>query len=463
MSATEDTLMSAMLEILEPQVRDAIEADNLESIRDLLNDQHSADLADVLERLDHDTLYRVFQLLTPDLQAEVLTDISSEDARELLLRLPTEVVGDLLDDLPMDEVAIILTDDVPERQEELLAAMEPEDAAEVSRILQYPPQSAGAMMTERFVRLTQDMTAAQILDHLRQVDDEVETVTDLYVLNGARGDRLIGVVSLREVLRQPPTSRLADFMQTDVVSVPPTMDQEQVAQLVSRYDFLAMPVVDETGKMLGIITVDDIIDVLVEEGTEDALRFAGVESGGALDQPYFTVGIPTVIRRRVGWLLLLFVAETFTGAVLRLFESELAQVVALSFYIPLLIGTGGNTGAQTVSTIIRALALREIRLRDTWRVIVRELSSGLLLGLVLGTFGFLRSLLWGNDMTFSLVVGLSVLVICAWANTIGSLIPLIASRLRIDPAIVSAPLITTLVDATGLFIYLNIARLLLGL
>lgn len=456
--------MSAILEILEPQVSDAIESNNLESIRDLLNEQHAADLADVLERVDHDNLHRIFQLLTPELQAEVLTEISSEDTRELLTRLPTDVVGDLLEQLPMDEVAVILTDDVPERQEELLAAMDAEDAAEVSRILQYPAQSAGAMMTEKFVRLTQNMTAADILAHLRKVDDEVETVTDLYILNGSNGSRLIGVVSLREVLRQPPTTRVGDFMVRDVISVPPTMDQEQVAQLVSRYDFLAMPVVDEKGRMLGIITVDDIIDVLVEENTEDALRFAGVESGGgSFDQPYFTVGIPTVIRRRVGWLLLLFVAETFTGSVLRLFESELGQVVALSFFIPLLIGTGGNTGAQTVSTIIRALALREIRLRDTWRVIVRELGSGFLLGLVLGIFGCIRALLWGTEPMLAVVVGISVLTICTWSNTIGSLIPLVASRLKIDPAIVSAPLITTLVDATGLFIYLTIARVLLGL
>lgn len=455
--------MSAMLEILEPQVRDAIEADNLDALRPLLNDQYPADIADVLERLDHDNQYRIFQLLTPELQAEVLTEISAEDTRDLLTRLPTEAVGDLLEQLPMDDAAEILADDVPERQEELLAAMEPEDAAEVSRILQYPPQTAGSMLTEKFVRLDQNMTVAQVLEHLRRVDDEVETVNDLYVLNGARGDRLIGVVSLREVLRQPVSARVRDFMERDVISVPPEMDQEHVAQLVSRYDFLAMPVVDDRGRMLGIITVDDIMDVLVEEGTEDALRFGAVEGGGDLDQPYFTVAIPTVIRRRVGWLLLLFVAETFTGSVLRLFESELAQVVALSFFIPLLIGTGGNTGAQTVSTIIRALALREIRLRDTWRVIVRELSSGFLLGLALGIFGFGRALLWGTEPMLAVVVGLSVLAICTWANTIGSLIPLLASRFKIDPAIVSAPLITTLVDATGLFIYLTIARVLLGL
>jgi len=203
--------------------------------------------------------------------------------------------------------------------------------------------------------------------------------------------------------------------------------------------------------------------VLVSEGTEDVLRFAGIEGGPELDQPYFSVPLLRVVRRRVGWLLLLFLAETFTGSVLRLFEGELSRVVALSFFIPLLIGTGGNTGAQTVSTLIRGLALGEIRLRDTWRVISRELAGGLLLGLILGAVAFGRALLWGSSYQLSAVVGLTIIAICTWANTIGSLIPLVAQKLKIDPAVVSAPLITTLVDATGLAIYLMIAKVLLGL
>jgi magnesium transporter len=206
-----------------------------------------------------------------------------------------------------------------------------------------------------------------------------------------------------------------------------------------------------------------MIDVLVSEGTEDVLRFAGIEGGPELDQPYFSVSLLRVVRRRVGWLLLLFVAETFTGSVLRYFESELAQVVALAFFIPLLIGTGGNTGAQTVSTLIRGLALGEIRTRDASRVVLRELWSGLLLGLILGSVAFGRALLWGSPYQLAAVVGLSIIAICTWANTIGSLIPLVAQKVGIDPAVVSAPLITTLVDATGLAIYLLIAKALLGL
>lgn len=448
------------LETLEQAVRDTLEASELDQLRALLAAQHPADVADVIDRLDDDDQLRVFQLLSPAQAAEVLDETSAEATRDLLDRLPPDEAGDLLDRLPMDDVAEILSEDAPERQQDLLAAMEPGDAAEVRLLLQYPPQSAGRLMTERFVRVRPEMTAAETIAHLRRVDPEVETMTDMYVLDDDK--RLIGVVSLREVIIAPDNRRLADFMHTQVVTVTPDTDQEEVSRMVSRYDFLALPVVASDRRMLGIITVDDVIDVLVQEMTEDVLRFGGVE-GGIIDQPYFTVPILRVVRKRVAWLLLLFLAETFTGSVLRLFEGELAQVVALSFFIPLLIGTGGNTGAQTVSTLIRGLALGEIRPNDAWRVIVRELGSGLLLGLLLGGVAFGRALLWGSTLPLAAVVGLTIIAICTWANAIGSLIPLVAQKVGVDPALVSAPLITTLVDATGLAIYLLIAKVLLGL
>src|SRR5690606_788604 len=216
------------------------------------------------------------------------------------------------------------------------------------------------------------------------------------------------------------------FMETDVISVTPEMDQEPVARLVARYHFLAVPVVDEDKHMLGIITVADVIDVLTEEHTEDILRFGGVEGGATIDQPYFTIPLMKVLRSRFGWLLLLFLADTFTGSVLRLFDAQLAAVVQLSFYIPLLIGTGGNTGSQTVSTIIRGLAVHDIRFRDIFRVIRRELFSGLLLGVALSVVATARSYLWDGDVQISMVVGISIIVICTWANVIGSVIPMIA-------------------------------------
>ena len=452
--------MSPFLEQIELRLHAALEADDIESLRLVLNDEYPADLADALERLEPDDRYEVFRLLEPELASEVLNEMGTDSTRSLLERMTPTEVGDLLDEMPMDDAVEILTEDVPERQEQLLAEMDPEDAAEVKRLLQYPPQSAGLLMTEKYVRLSADITAAAAIDHVRQVDDEVETVTDLYVLDEAQ--HLIGVVSLREVITAAPDAIIRDIMETDLVTVPPEMDQERVARMVARYDFLAMPVVDENRRMLGIITVDDVIDVLTEENTEDILRFGGVEGGG-VDQPYFTIPLRKVIRSRFGWLLLLMVADTLTGTVMRLFDTQLATVVALSFYIPLLIGTGGNTGSQTVSTIIRGLAVQDIRFRDIFRVLRRELIGGLVLGLALSVVAVVRSYTWDQDIELALVVGLSIVVICTWANLMGSLIPMVANRIGIDAAVVSAPMISTLVDATGLFIYLSIATWLLSL
>jgi magnesium transporter len=448
------------VEALEQRVRNVLEADDLEGLRLLLINRHPADVAEVIDRLNDEDKIRVFRLLPPRQAADVLGETSADATRELLQRLPAEEAGDLLDRLPMDDVAEILTEDVPERQLELLKAMEPRDAAEVRSLLSYPPQSAGRLMTDKFVRVRPDMTAAEAVAYLRLIDPEIESFSDLYVLNPAQ--QLLGIVSLRAVITAASERRLSEIMNPDIVTVPPEIDQEQVARLVARYDVLALPVVGE-GRMLGIITVDDVIDVLLSEGTEDVLRFGGVGSGDGMEQPYFTVPIPRVVRKRIVWLMLLFLAGTLTGSVLSAFENELERMVMLSVFIPLLIGTGGNTGAQTVSTVIRGLALGEIRSRDTGRVILRELFSGLLLGSLLGCVAFGWTLLWGYDAQLAAVVALTIVAICVWANVIGSLVPMAAQKFGIDPATVSAPLITTLVDATGLAIYLLIAKALLGL
>ncbi|MFN8449772.1 MAG: magnesium transporter [Anaerolineae bacterium] len=450
-----------MVEELQDRVQAAVEAGTLDQLKPELEAVQFPDLADLLERLDAETALQVFRLIPSDTITDVVHELGTDAIRKLFDLLSPDEIGALLDRMPMDDAAEILATDLPERQEELLGEMRPSDAAEVRTLLQYPPDSAGRLMTEKFVRLRASLTVDEAIARIRRLDPEVETITDVYVLDAH--DQLVGALSLRELLVAPPSKRIKEIMTSPVISVTAETDQEEVARLVARYDFLAMPVVSADNRILGVITVDDILHVLVEEGTEDALRFAAVEPG-VINQPYFTVPIRQVIRTRVGWLLFLFVAETLTGSVLRIFEAELQAVVALSFFIPLLIGTGGNTGAQTVSTIIRGLAVRDIKLSDTWRVIRRELGSGFLLGLLLGVVAFIRTLLWGTfDLQFCLVIALTILAICTWANTIGSIIPLLAQRLKIDPAVVSAPLITTLVDASGLAIYLLIAKILLGI
>jgi magnesium transporter len=275
-------------------------------------------------------------------------------------------------------------------------------------------------------------------------------------------DRLLGAVSLRDLVMADLEKPLTEVMRRKPITVSVSDDQEAVAQKIGKYNLLAVPVLEKDGRLVGFVTVDDVIDVLIEEGTEDILRMAAVEPG-ALDKPYFNNPILRVVRKRIGWLLLLFVAETFTGTVLRFYENELAAVVALSFFIPLLIGTGGNAGSQTVTTIIRSIALGEVRLKDSWRVLAREASTGIMIGVVIGGVAFGRALLWGAPGALAITVSLTVLAICTWSTTVGSLIPLAAERFGVDPAVLSAPLITTLVDATGLVIYFTIAKAILHL
>nr|MDQ5873144.1 magnesium transporter [Acidobacteriota bacterium] len=329
-------------------------------------------------------------------------------------------------------------------------------------LLRYPARTAGRLMTEKFVTIRPDWTVAETLDHLKKVDPEVETVQSLYVVDDH--DHLVGYVSLRRLFPAPRERRIGELMERRLMTVRPDTSQEEVARMVSKYDVHSIPVVDEENRPLGIVTVDDVIDVLHEEQTEDVLHMGGVaaEEEGA-ESTYFGTPIWRIVRKRVVWLILLIVASTVTGLVLRHFEGHLTKVVALAFFIPLLIGTGGNAGSQAVATVIRGLALDEIRFKSIGKVFVREAGSGLLLGELLGVFGFLFALLMGFSAPTGLAVGLSILGICAWANVVGALVPIVAERLGIDPTVMSAPVITTLVDATGLFIYFFVAGQVLGL
>jgi magnesium transporter len=454
--------MTAPVDIdrLEAEVRGALEREEIEALRAMLAAAYPPDVADVIDRLDDDDQIRVFRLLALEQAADVLDETSLDATRELIGELTTDEAADLLEELDSDDAAAILTEDVPERQQALLDAMDPEDAADVRELLRYPPQSAGRLLNDYFVAVRPEMTAAQALDELRAVVHDTAVIVYLYVVE--ESSRLIGTLSLRNLLVAPPTQSVAELMRPNPLAVAPDTDQEEVARIVSRYDLAAVPVVRRDGRMLGVVTADDVIDILTEEGTEDVLRFGGVGDAHP-DETYFTVPIRVAVRRRLPWLLLLFVGGSLTANVLGVFESELEKMVALTFYVPLLIGTGGNTGAQTVSTLIRALALGEVRLRDAWHVVGRELLAGLVLGLMLGAVAFGKVLLDGQIFALAGTVALSVVAICVWANIIGALVPMAARRFNTDPALVSAPMITTLVDASGLAIYLLIAGALLRL
>jgi magnesium transporter len=423
---------------------------------------HPVEMAEALEPLDSEDRYAVFQQLPAGIAAQLLLNVDAEFRAGVISQLPAPRLASLLDRLPADEAGALLGQLPPERAEAVLERL-PALAAQQLRSLQdYAPESVGRLMVRLIPRVFPHWTVEQTLSHLRETDSDLETINNLYIVDSS--GRLIGVAALRELVVSPPTRRLEQVMQTRLIMVTPETDREQAANLISRYNLLALPVVDEERRLLGVVTVDDLIDVLIQEGTEDVLRLGGVGGHeGPLDTtPYWAGRITAAVKKRFPWLVMLFLAETLTGSVLRHFDHELTHAVGLAFFIPLLLGTGGNTGSQSVTTIVRGLALGEIRLRDGLRVLTREASTGLVLGLLLGIIAFGRALLWHSPPQLAATVALTVLAVSTWATTMGALVPLVAQRLRIDPTVVSAPFITTFVDATGLVIYFLIAKALLG-
>ena len=378
----------------------------------------------------------------------------------ILEQLDPKRVAAILEGLSADERTDVIQKMGLHERHRILPKFTPDVRAELEDLLQYPDHTAGGIMTTEFVRLEPKMTVADALKHIRSVAREKESIYACYVMD-TETDRLLGAVSLRDLVMAELERPIVQVMRRKPVTVNVQDDQEKVAEKIGKYNLLAVPVVEQDGSVVGFVTVDDVIDVLIEEQTEDILRMAAVEPG-AMDKPYFDNPIMRVVRKRVGWLLLLFVAGTLTSAVLHKFESELAAVVALAFFIPLLIGTGGNAGAQTVMTVIRSLALGEVGVRHAWRVVAREATTGMLLGLLVAPIALVQALFWQAPFRLAITVAVTMFAICVWSTTVGSLVPILAQRFGVDPAVLSAPLITTLVDATGLIIYFTIAKLILG-
>jgi magnesium transporter len=447
----------SLVDEVRDRIRRLVEAGQLEEAALALTALHPADRAEAFATSDEDTRNALLPLLGTEATAELLAELPSHLAAETSEPMQTDELSTVLDRMDPDEAADLLGDLPPVRAALVLGEMD--RAEDVLPLLHHEDESAGGLMTTAFVAVRRQMTAAEAIDFLRHISPETETPYYLYVID--RNGKLIGNIGLRDLIVAAPSSPVETFMDRDVVSVLAGTDQEEVARMFVRYDLAALPVVDPVGVLLGVITYDDIIDVLEEEATEDVLNMGGIEAGSISDRPYWSLSIGQVVRSRFVWLLALFVAETLTGTVLRHFETTLQAVVSLSFFIPLLIGTGGNAGSQTVASIIRALALDEVEPRDLISVVLRELGVGALLGVLLGAVAYGRVLFWGLDPSMALVVAVTILCICVWANTVGSLIPIAADVVGIDPAVISAPMITTLVDATGLLIYFTVAVLVL--
>lgn len=437
-----------------------------ELIRETLRDARPEDIAEALERTPSEFDIQVLQALDSETAAYVLIELPTEQARTIVNELPDATVAHYLDILPMDDAVELREHLDADRFEALLGVIPDEDAQEIRRLLSYPEDSAGQLLTEDFVEVGPDATMEDVLRTIREDTDEYETVNYIYVLSSER--HLLGVLTLRRVIRAPLTALARDVMNPDPISVAVDMPEEDVARTMARYGFSAIPVLDGRGRMVGIITADDAQEVLEEAQTEDVLALGGVVGDA---ESYLSLSVWQLVRRRLPWLMILFVAEFLTGSVLRHYTDQAGEagqtiLAQLMLFVPLLIGAGGNAGSQVTTTITRALALGEVRASDALRVIRREFVVSTLIGLILGTLGFLRAYLpgigWGQPVSLSLVVGIALPSIIVWAAIVGSLLPIGAKALKQDPAVMSAPFISTFVDATGMVIFFEVAKLVLS-
>jgi magnesium transporter len=424
------------------------------------------DLRDAWAALDVEERLEGFRMLPLD-EAETLLDgLEARDHCTLLLALTPAERQLWMRQLAPDDAADAVQAAPPEERETLIAALDTPTRREVAALLAYAEDAAGGLMSPRYVPLRPDMTVDEAVSYLRRAARErVETIYYIYVVDAEQ--HLLGVISFRELFAAQPEVRVRDVMRAHVISVRDDLDQEAVANVIAENNLMAVPVLDASGRIRGIVTVDDIVDVVREEATEDIQKIGGTE---ALDAPYLEVGVLEMVRKRGGWLTVLFAGQLLTAATLSLFEDELARAVVLSLFIPLVISSGGNAGSQASTLVIRAMAMQEVRLRDWWRVMRRELVAGLLLGLVLGVIALASIALWprsdpvfgGHFLAVGITVAVSLLWIVVWGAVSGGMLPFVLERAGFDPASASGPLVTTLVDVTGLLIYFSIASVVLA-
>jgi magnesium transporter len=429
--------------------------------------EYVADVVEVLNGMDPGPAAAVLAAMPVERAAHILGQPGFDQPQRLVERLPIERAAAILSAMPADRRADIFRRLSEPLRAQLCAKLGEPQRRALLELLAYPPGTAGAIMTTELVSADADWTAERTLQHIRSVGAGSETIYAIYVVEPA-SRQLLRALSLRQLILADPQARVAAIgPPRRPLTVSATTDREEAARLISKYDLLAAPVVDAAGRVIGIVTVDDVIDAIVQEDTEDVQKFGGME---ALDQPYLQIGFAAMIKKRAGWLCALFLSEMLTASAMQTFEGELEKAVVLTLFIPLIMSSGGNSGSQATSLIIRALALRELKLRDWWRIAVRELPAGMTLGAILGTIGIVRITAWqfagfydyGTHWPLiALTVGMALVGIVTFGSMAGSMLPFVLKRIGFDPASASAPFVATLVDVSGLVIYFSIAYVIL--
>lgn len=431
-------------------------------LKAFLVDQHAADVAEWLEELSDEAREAIFKLLEPEHAAEVMGELELETQADLVTALDVEKAGDIIEEMPTDDVADLMAELTPEEQGEILGELEAEDAADVRDLLQYEPDTAGGIMTTEYITLQVEMTAQEAIEHLRAVGPDAETIYYVYAVD--ESERLLGVVSLRDLIVAPPQRTVRSIMRTKVVSVPAGLDQEEVAKAVSKYNLMAIPVVDREERLVGVITVDDVIDVLEEEATEDALRMSAVTPDE--EDPSgtnFSAGIWRMVRPRLPWLVSLLFLELVSGQVIEHFQSGMptAVLTLLTIFITTMAGESGNAATQALAVVVRSLATGEITTGDLAKVVWRELRVGVTAGIVCGVVLAGLAFVMKGSLSLALVVGVAIAVNIPVAKIMGAFFPIVITKLGVDPAVASGPFITTVTDVTSMLTYFGVATLIL--
>lgn len=450
--------------LIQPEIEQLIESRNWITLREIFSEMHPSEVADIIADIPEKDRGIVFRILTKDNSAKTFEYLDFDIQESLLKSLGQEEVAEILNEMSPDDRTELLEDLPGPVVKQLVRLLTPEERAIAVTLLGYPEDSVGRIMTPDFIAIKSTWNVEMVMKQIREVGNDVEYIDTIFVTD--ESGKLLDEITLKEILLAKPDTKVEDLMNETYVSIKVTDNQELAVEMFKEYDLYVLPVVNYENYLVGIVTADDVIDVIEEEATEDIQKFGGME---ALDEPYITAPLLEMVKKRAGWLIVLFLGEMLTATAMGFFEHEIARAVVLALFIPLIISSGGNSGSQAATLTIRAMALGEITLGDWWKVMRREFISGFLLGAVLGVIGFFRILIW-NSISYVygehwFLIGLTILFtligVVMWGTFCGSMLPFILRKFKLDPATSSAPFVATLVDVSGLLIYFSIATLLL--
>ena len=446
-------------EILELEIKELLETKQYTRLRQKVAEMNEADIASAMEELEEEELLKMFRILPKGMAADVFSYLEVESQQFIITSLSERDAGLIIDNLMSDDATDLLEEMPASVVKRLLACASPETRRDINHLLRYPEDSAGSIMTVEFMDLKEDITVEEAIARIRKKGVDSETINICYVLDKQR--TLVGTVALRYLLLSEPDAIIGDIMHENVISLNTLMDQEEVARQFQKYDFTSMPVVDNENRLVGIITVDDVVDIMEEEATEDIEKMAAIVP---TDKPYMKTGVWETTMTRIPWLLLLMLSATFTEKIINSFESALSACLILTGYIPMLMGTGGNGGGQSSVVIIRGISLDEIEFSDIFKVVWKEFRIAIVCGAILAGVNFLK-MLWLDQTTIlvAAVVSITLVVTLICAKVLGCILPMLAKRAGFDPAVMASPFITTVVDAISLFTYFSVATLILGL